>query len=79
MSAIRKRHRRSGNVKKRADDSLIEEKMREAVFLNLTVMSSEDLEKAKKSKQKDVSDRRLTGKRNQNKNQSNKIKKIKQR
>lgn len=50
-----------------ADDSLIEEKMREAVFLNLTVMSSEDLEKAKKSKQKDVSDRRLTGKRNQNK------------
>ena len=66
-------------LRNRADDSLIEEKMREAVFLNLTVMSSEDLEKAKKSKQKDVSDRRLTGKRNQNKNQSNKIKKIKQR
>ena len=32
MSAIRKRHRRSGNVRNGADDSLIEEKMREAVF-----------------------------------------------
>ena len=63
MSAIRKRHRRREMLRNGADDSLIEEKMREAVFLNLTVMSSEDLEKAKKSKQKDVSESAVDRKR----------------
>ena len=52
MSAIRNGTDVREMLRNGADDSLIEEKMREAVFLNLTVMSSEDLEKAKKSKQK---------------------------